>query len=95
MRIAIGQIAHETNTFCQGQTEVEDFRALGWDRGDEIVSRHRGVRSELGGMLAAAERLGVEIVPEGSAAMEMVGTTSTPRRSAAASIPPTSLRTPR
>jgi microcystin degradation protein MlrC len=76
MRIAIGQIAHETNTFCQGETEVEDFQDLGWDRGDDVVRRHRGVRSELGGMLAAAERRGIEVVPTFSTAAEPSGTIS-------------------
>ena len=76
MRLAIGQIAHETNTFCQGQTEVENFEALGWDRGEEVVRRHRGVRSELGGILTGAERLGVEVVPTISTVAEPSGTIS-------------------
>ena len=27
MRVAIGEFAHETNTFCPGLTEVAHFRA--------------------------------------------------------------------
>jgi microcystin degradation protein MlrC len=63
VRIAIGGFAHETNTFCPGLTEVERFRERHWLTGEEIRSRHRGVRDDLGGMFAAGERLGLEIVP--------------------------------
>ncbi len=74
MRIAIGQISHETNTFCRGTTPVEAFREREWLVGDEIVARHRGVRGYLGGMLAAGERLGFELVPTFSASTEPSGT---------------------
>lgn len=63
MRFAIGAFAHETNTFCPGFTEIDDFRSSMWWEGDEIVARSRGVRSDLGGMIAAGERLGIELVP--------------------------------
>jgi len=63
MKIAIGEFAHETNTFRAGTTPVEAFKRRHWLSGDEIISGHRGVRDSLGGMLAAAERLGIEVVP--------------------------------
>jgi len=63
MRIAIGEVSHETNTFCPALTEVTEFRAREWAHGQEIVARHRSVRSYLGGMLDAAESLGIEIAP--------------------------------
>lgn len=63
MRIAIGEFAHETNTFRAGTTPVEAFQRRHWLSGDEIVAGHRGVRDSLGGMLDAAERLGIEVVP--------------------------------
>ena len=63
MRIAIGGVSHETNTFCAGLTEVADFRRAAWETGDEIIAAHTGVRDDFGGMLEAADRLGVEIVP--------------------------------
>jgi microcystin degradation protein MlrC len=63
MRIAIGEIAHETNTFVKGLTTVDDFRAWEWSKGQEIIAKHRGVRDYLGGMLQAAEALGIEAVP--------------------------------
>ena len=62
-RIAIGEVAHETNTFCAAPTEVEAFQRFQWERGEEIVAGHAGNRSYVGGMLDAAERLDVEAVP--------------------------------
>lgn len=63
MRIAIGEFAHETNTFCPGFTELDAFKSTCWYEGAEILSRNRGVRNDLGGMIDAGERLGVELVP--------------------------------
>ncbi len=64
MRIAIGEFAHETNTFCPGLTEIGDFRLRNWSLGDDIIPRHRGVRNDIGGMIDAAARLGnIELVP--------------------------------
>ena len=63
MRIAIGQISHETNTMFGPPTPLSEFQRQGWANGQEIVERNKGVRSYLGGMLDAGEALGVEIVP--------------------------------
>jgi microcystin degradation protein MlrC len=63
MRIAIGQFAHETNTFCPGTTGLDAFRARYWREGDALFAGHRGVRDDLGGMIDAGERLGIELVP--------------------------------
>ena len=76
MRIAIGMISHETNTFCAGLTEIEHFQAREWRHGADIINSHRGVRDDLGGMIEAAERLGVELVPTFSAQTEPSGTIS-------------------
>jgi microcystin degradation protein MlrC len=53
MRIAIGEFAHETNTFCPGFTELDAFRTRKWDEGDDVILRNRGVRNDLGGMIDA------------------------------------------
>jgi len=63
MRIAIGEFAHETNTFCPGLTGVEAFQSRKWNVGPDLVARDRGVRNDLGGMIEAGERLGVELIP--------------------------------
>jgi microcystin degradation protein MlrC len=63
MRIAIGEFAHETNTFLPGTTGLDAFRRSHWYAGEALLAAHRGVRDDLGGMIAAGERLGIEIVP--------------------------------
>jgi len=63
MRIAIGEFAHETNTFCAGLTEVDEFKARHWVAGEELLENHDGVRGPLGGMIAAGKDQGIEIVP--------------------------------
>lgn len=67
MKIAIGQVGHETNTFSKVQTTVESFKRFEWDEGEEIISRYKGVRDYLGGMLDRAEQLGIDVVPTFSA----------------------------
>ena len=69
-------ISHETNTFCAGLTEIEHFQAREWRVGSDIIAAHRGVRDDLGGMIEAGERLGVELVPTFSATTEPSGTIS-------------------
>ncbi|MFZ5823076.1 MAG: M81 family metallopeptidase [Bacillota bacterium] len=59
-RVALGGIVHETNTYCKGTTQLEEFRI--W-RGDEIIASNKGVRSYVGGMLDAAEALGATVLP--------------------------------
>jgi microcystin degradation protein MlrC len=76
MRFAIGEFAHETNTFCPGLTEVEDFKRRHWEAGEEILANNRGVRGELGGMIAEGERLGIEIVPTFATSTEPSATIS-------------------
>jgi len=72
-RIAIGEISHETNTFCP-PTTLEMFRQRVWCRGDEILTQFRGTRTYLGGMIEAGERLGIELVPTFAASTEPWGT---------------------
>ncbi len=62
MRVAIGQVSHETNTFCTGLTTIDDFKERTWLYGQDIIDTNRGVRSYFGGMIDAAERMGVELV---------------------------------
>ncbi|MEL7208388.1 MAG: M81 family metallopeptidase, partial [Actinomycetota bacterium] len=62
MRIAVGGIEHETNTYATditGPTVLEDFIVL---RGDALL-RHRGKRTMLGGVLHGCDQGGHEVVP--------------------------------
>jgi len=63
MRIAIGEFAHETNTFCPGFTELDAFQSTFWWEGEDVITRNRGVRNDLGGMIDAGEELGIELIP--------------------------------
>lgn len=63
MKIAVGQVGHETNTFSKVPTTVESFENFEWVYGEDLLKRHRGVRDYLGGMINRAEASGVEIVP--------------------------------
>jgi microcystin degradation protein MlrC len=63
MRIAVGELSHETNTFCNGLTTLEDFKAFMWFEGEEVRRGHAGNRSYVGGMLDRATELGIEAVP--------------------------------
>ncbi len=63
MRIAIGQISHETNTMFGPPTPVTEFERQGWAVGQEIINNSTGVRGYLGGMIAAGSDNDIEIVP--------------------------------
>ncbi len=63
MRIAIGQLSHETNTMFGPPTPVEEFQRQEWQQGREIIDRNRGVRTYIGGMIDAAGEREVELVP--------------------------------
>ncbi len=76
MRIAIGGISHETNTFCTGLTEVQNFKEGEWSEGNEIIQVHRGVRDYEGGIIDAAERLSIEVVPTFATQAQPSGTIS-------------------
>lgn len=63
MKIAIGEVAHETNTFSTEYTTVDFFKQYTWHVGEEILEKHSGVRNFLGGMIDRAQELNIEVVP--------------------------------
>ncbi len=60
MRIAVGGLWHETNTFAAGLTTLADFDIL---EGQAVVEALAGTRTPLGGFLDAARGQDVEIIP--------------------------------
>ncbi|MDR7534211.1 MAG: M81 family metallopeptidase [Armatimonadota bacterium] len=60
MRIAVGGLWHETNTFAAGRTGLEAFHVV---EGAAMLSELAGTRTPLGGFLDAAAGRGIEIVP--------------------------------
>ena len=63
MRVAIGGIMQESNSFAARAADLRDFEEGGLWRGNTIIERMRGTSSEVGGFIAAAEQAGVTLVP--------------------------------
>src|SRR5690606_20141042 len=63
MRVAVGGISHETNTFCRGESMLDRFQERAWAEGQELIDNNRGVRNYIGGIIDAAERLDIELAP--------------------------------
>jgi microcystin degradation protein MlrC len=59
-RVGIAGLWHETNTYSIRRTELPDFEAFERLAGHEIVARHTGTRTVIGGML---DRAAFEVVP--------------------------------
>jgi microcystin degradation protein MlrC len=66
-------LSHETNTFSNVPTDRAQFEARDLRYGGEIVEAYRGTGTCLGGMIAAAERLGATLVPSVAAAASPAG----------------------
>ncbi|MCY3720477.1 MAG: M81 family metallopeptidase [Anaerolineaceae bacterium] len=60
MRVAVGGIMHESNTFNPAPTPFEAFRV---QRSDELLRWWRDTPHELGGFIAGAECFGYELFP--------------------------------
>src|SRR5690625_977916 len=67
MRIAIGQIAHETNTFSAVKTTVETFKAAEWLYDVDVIKKNESVKNYLGGMIQQGRALDVALLPTFSA----------------------------
>lgn len=63
MRIGIGGIAHETNSFSNVATTEALFRKLTYQEGDQIIAGHTGVRSYIGGFIDEAKAQGITLIP--------------------------------
>jgi len=63
LRVALGGISHETNTFSPVPTSLEAFHQRVFLSGDAILRHARGVRNALGGIVDAAHEHGVTLAP--------------------------------
>ncbi len=64
-KILVAECKQESSSFNPVSSHYEDFRIAA---GDEVLARHRGVRSEMAGALAVfGENRGVQVVPAYSA----------------------------
>jgi microcystin degradation protein MlrC len=67
MKIIIGSMMHESNTFSCVPTDLETFKRTQYLVGQELIEYHAGKRTEPGGMLDILTKKGVEIIPSISA----------------------------
>lgn len=65
LRVAIGELAQETNSFTGIPTTLADFEGRGGDRrsGADALAAHQGVNTVLGGFIEGLEAAAHEIVP--------------------------------
>ena len=63
MRIAVGCIGHETNTFSPVATTLDNFKKGSYHRDDEIIIAFRGTRTITGGFLDVAAQLNLQAIP--------------------------------
>src|SRR5262249_21713926 len=73
MRVAVGGIFHETNTFASGLTSLDDFRAYQFAEGAALLD-YSNTRSQLGGFIAGGEERGWALLPALYAAAVPSGT---------------------
>jgi microcystin degradation protein MlrC len=73
MKFFLAMLSHETNTFSNVPTDRAQFEARDLRYGGEIVEAYRGTGTCLGGMIQAAERLGISLVPSVAAAASPAG----------------------
>ena len=62
-RVALFGIYHESNTFIDKPTTIEDFEKGHWVKGKEIFEEYRNAFHEIGGMIEELEQYDIEIVP--------------------------------
>lgn len=63
MRVAVGGIYHESNTFFSQPMTMQRFAENRLDFGPDVELQWRNTSSEMGGFLAGAAQFGFEIVP--------------------------------
>jgi microcystin degradation protein MlrC len=63
VRLAYGMFRQESNSLAVKPSSLQSFRDVLLAEGKEIAPRRRGTGTEIGGVLAAGDELGIELVP--------------------------------
>ena len=63
MRIAIGCIGHETNTFSPVKTSIGSFKKGAYYAGEAIIEAFRRTSTIMGGFIDSAEKFALQLVP--------------------------------
>ena len=61
-KLITGEISHESNTFSNSPTTLEDFKRQTYNLGDEIFERNAGI-GVIGGFMEVATARGVKLLP--------------------------------
>jgi microcystin degradation protein MlrC len=62
MRVLLAGIVHETNTFAEKRTDLDEFEADGYFHGDELFDL-AGTNTVIGGVIEMARELDIELIP--------------------------------
>ncbi len=73
MRVAIGELNHESSTFALPRTTLADFEVAGITEGAQLLASHCGVKNAIGGFIDAGRDLAFGIVPTLAAEAEPSG----------------------
>jgi microcystin degradation protein MlrC len=73
VRVFTAMVSHETNTFSTIPTDRQQFAARGLRYGGEILEAYRGTGTCLGGMIEAAARRGLTLMPSVAATASPAG----------------------
>lgn len=76
MRVAIGEFSHESNSFCAHETEIEQFQEREFLAPGEMIPAREDTRTVLGGFIAGARQVGMDLVPTIAASATPSGTVS-------------------
>ncbi|MBV6272820.1 M81 family metallopeptidase [Alcaligenaceae bacterium CGII-47] len=63
MRIAVGALLFEGNTFSLSRTTIQDFQSHYFFEGEDFISSLRGGEIEVSGAISVLDAVGAEIVP--------------------------------
>lgn len=74
MRIAVGSVWHQTNTFRKTQTTLQAFEGFDYHEDDDVLAAREGTATVLGGVIDAARGVSATIVPTISARAPSGGT---------------------
>lgn len=73
MRVAIGGIAHKSNTFATVPTTLDEVIQRGYHEDAALIEALSGTKSGIGGFIDAATTVDFEVVPTIMAAAQPAG----------------------
>ncbi len=77
MKVAVGGLTFETNTFVSERVNLASWREIGIYNGEEILNTFQGTNTVLGGFIKASEKLNFQLIPTFYAGLGTGGITTT------------------